>query len=424
MFRRKDNAAGIERKIREAMQKPLTAENLNYIGDLYLRKGEREMTIESYYNAIAKLHVSQQDKMVALFKKILKVSPYEEKAYNGLITLFSKMGLVADEVAYLTALAKLHQAKGDYNKVNSTFRRINALDPDNKAALKYFGKGKQADAAPVVQDADPGMNEEHAAELLSGLPEIGDLADIMAAGHDPVASEGDIQEEERVLQSPDLRSIETESSEIPFMQDGEQSSESPDVPIISADGLPSNNRLYLAGGIAVLLIILSVAGLYVLKRKTPGSDSPVKAPEAGFADKAPVSKPEEAGEFDVKAVRMSDAALRDSGLDKGLGQGVISENQFYMLTASLRKGCLPEGLLTSSSSAISFVDGKGRLNPPADIRGLGQFSRTVYKSRVAGCGENKPVFMKVFIAHKKGMGYTGLSVNIPGKGAAKILTWD
>ncbi|TAN43104.1 MAG: hypothetical protein EPN25_01260 [Nitrospirae bacterium] len=419
MFRRKDNAAGIERKIQEALKKPLTPENLNYLGDLYLRKGEREMTIESYYNAIAKLHISQQDKMVALYKKILKVSPYEEKAYNGLITLFSKMGLVADEVKYLTLLAKLYQTRSDYNQVNSTFRKINALDPDNEAALKYFGTGKQADVSLPAQDEDIGMNEEHAAELLSGLPEIGDLADVV-----PASPEEDIPQEESSVQSPDQRSTEAESTAIPFLQETGQSPESRDEPLIPAGELPSNNRLYLGGGIAVLLIILLAAGFYLLNRKTPVADSPVKAPEAGFTEKGPASKQGKAIGVDLKVVRMSDATLRDNGIDKGLGHGVINENEFYMLTAYQRRGCLPEGLLASPSTLISFVDSKGRLNPPVDIRGLAEFNRTVYKSRVAGCGENKPVFVKVFIAHKKGMGYTGLSVNIPGKGAAEILTWD
>jgi tetratricopeptide (TPR) repeat protein len=413
MFRRNIHEA-IDRQIKEAMLKPLTADNLNYISDLYHRKGEKELAIECLYNAITKLHVSQREKMIAIYKKIVKLAPGDEKAYKGLIDIFAKMGLVAEEVNHLILLAKAYQSRGDYEKVNELYRRTHLIDPDNETAAKYFGKGK-----PSVPDyADKDMENEFGenAAFLSGHPEIGDLTGIALGSGGPDAG----QDEMRIEMQGGRRISETGDT---FADEVPGAREDWDATAVPAGD--RNKRVYLIIGIAVLLLLLAVAAGFLVNKKVRGGlNSAVQGQEKAAASQGAGEKHKEAGGIRITVVRLTDTGADEGGLGKVVGQQAMTANQFYSVTLQAATGCLPDEFVRDPLSMISFIGGMAVEDKTTVVTGLERMNRTVHKATVPGCGENKAVFMKLFVAHPKGQRYKGIMVRMMEKGVPESITWD
>jgi tetratricopeptide (TPR) repeat protein len=128
--------------IRELNNKQLTSDDLNLLGDLCLKKGDKKRAIECFYGAAAKISFSNTNRTIAIYKKILNISPSEITAYEGIISILSKSGLDAEQKKYLLSLAQLYQNTGDFKKANSIFRKVQELDPTNKAAEFFFSRGK------------------------------------------------------------------------------------------------------------------------------------------------------------------------------------------------------------------------------------------------------------------------------------------
>lgn len=128
--------------IRELNNKQLTSDDLNLLGDICLKKGDRKKAIECFYKAASKISFSNTNRAGAIYKKILNISPSEITAYEGIINILSKSGLVAEQKKYLLSLAQIYQNQGDFKKANSIFRKIQELDPTNKAAEVFFSRGK------------------------------------------------------------------------------------------------------------------------------------------------------------------------------------------------------------------------------------------------------------------------------------------
>jgi tetratricopeptide (TPR) repeat protein len=144
----------IDKEIKELINKPLTPNNLNMLGDLYLRKGEKNKGIEYLYKAAAKSSLyPQKNRAISIYKKILHISPFEIDAHKKLIDIFSQEGVVSEEIKYLLSLAKLYQNKGDFQEINLIFRKIYELDPANKAAEYFFDRGK-IDVESIVPPHD------------------------------------------------------------------------------------------------------------------------------------------------------------------------------------------------------------------------------------------------------------------------------
>lgn len=395
MFRRNMHEA-IDSQIKEAMLRPLTAENLNFISDLYLRKGEKELAIECLYNAIAKLHVSQRDKMIAIYKKIIKLAPGDDKAYRGLIDIFAKMGLVAEEVNHLILLAKVYQSRGDYEKGNELYRRIHLIDPNNETAANYFGKGK-----PYISQAgekDVWSDVSETVSMPSGHPETGDLTGMQG---------------------------EWNISGIDDTLADEVSTPQEDWDAVSVSSVIRNKRVYLRLGITVLLILLAVAaGFLIYKKVRGGMTSMVQRQETTAVPRGTIEKQKEAGDIRITVVRMPGNGADDGRLAKAVGQKAMAENQFYTVTVQAEAGCIPEEFIRDPLQMIFFVGGNEVKSGTTVVKGLELMNRTVYKAIVPGCGENKAVFMKQFIAHPKGQQYKGIAVRMTEKGATETITWD
>ncbi|MBA4371293.1 MAG: hypothetical protein C0402_00345 [Thermodesulfovibrio sp.] len=409
MFRRNIHAA-IDGQIKEAMLKPLTAENLNYLSDLYLRKGEKDLAIECLYNSISKLHVSQRDKMIAIYKKIIKLAPGDERAYKGLIDIFAKMGLVAEEVNHLILITKVYQSRGDYEKVNEVYRRIHLIDPDNEIAAKYFGKGKPGVSPDIDKDDEHELSDM--ATLLSGHPEVGDLTGFVPESPPAVS----VQEELSEDWSPP-RSVDTLADESHADQAEWEDRAAP--PVVR------NKRVYLIIGITVLLISLAAGtGFFMYKKILGGIDITVQKQQKPAVPQGTGEGMKKAGGITIAVARISADGAGDSGLDKAVGPAAFSGHQFYSVTVQAATGCIPDEVVRDPLRMISFIGGTAAETKPAGVPGLESMSRMVYRATVPGCGENKAVFMKIFIAHPKGQQHRGIAVKMIEKGATETITWD
>jgi len=431
-------SAEIDSKIETAMKKPLTAENLNYIGDLYLRKGAKELTIECYYNAIGKLHVSQRDKMIAFYKKIIKVSPNDEKAYTGLIDIFSRMGLVAEEVNYQIALAKIYQSRGDYEKANLIYRRVQSIDPDNVVVRKYYEKGKlsarhgDVSEPSVEKSSIPEIAEDETAtiELIDEaelFPDIGsNLDEAYGDTQEEVSPEArdesvaDMASREEELQKAVAGPLPDETGPPDKIEDT-----TAPVSVVPSNGFRSNKNVYLAVGIGVLLIVAGLSGLfsfrclkYTGKGRSLGMDSSRPVPAEGITQKT------KDGSFEIVVQGLSDAMVRELGLDRAISNQAVQGNQFYMVTVRPVNGCIPADLAAEPNSRVTFFDGKRSDGAVRPLIGLEKLNKIVYKTNVPECGDNAAVFMKLYLYHEKGKNYGGITIQGLRKGSVETVKWD
>ncbi len=405
IFRRNPNEA-IDRQIKETMLKPLTAESLNYMSDLYLRKGEKELAIECLYNAIAKLHVSQRDKMIAMYKKIIKLAPGDDKAYRGLIDIFAKMGLVAEEVNHLILFAKVYQSRGDYEKANELYRRIHLIDPDNETAAKYFGKGKQSSSGEAETDSAGAFGED--IEILSAHPEIGDLT-----GFEPSGGPEELQQAIWTeAQGKEIPGVDT-ADDVPA---DKESWDAMDIPQV---GL--KKRVYLIMGIAVVLILVVAAGFLGYRKMRGEPHSTVRQAETPAVSPGFVGTKHESGDIRISALRVT---ADEPALVRAVGRQAAGAHQFYAVSLQAAKGCIPEQFVIAPLAGIFFVGSKEEKTVTTPVKGQEQLTRKIYKAVVPGCGENAAVFMKIFVAHPQGQQYKGIAVQMREKGGMETVTWE
>ncbi|MET0214054.1 MAG: tetratricopeptide repeat protein, partial [Vicinamibacterales bacterium] len=151
----------------------------NTLGDLYFRAGQIDKAIAQYNDIAAHLaHEGFLSKAVALYRKILKIKPDEERAMWHLGNISARQGLLVDARANFTALAQQRRARGDTRGEAEVRVRLGDLDGadidtrlagararvelgDSRAAgdrLKQFAadlkdKGKDADALRLLTEA-------------------------------------------------------------------------------------------------------------------------------------------------------------------------------------------------------------------------------------------------------------------------------
>jgi tetratricopeptide (TPR) repeat protein len=151
----------------------------NTLGDLYFRAGQIDKAI-AQYNEIA-AHLANEGffpKAVALYKKILKIKPDEERAMWHLGNISARQGLLVEARSNFAALAARRRARGDTRGEAEVRIRLGDLDGadletrlsgararielgDAKAAverLKQYAadlqeKGKDADALRLLTEA-------------------------------------------------------------------------------------------------------------------------------------------------------------------------------------------------------------------------------------------------------------------------------
>jgi len=101
----------------------------NTLGDLYQRAGQLDKAIAQYNDIAA--HLANEGffpKAVALYRKILKIKPDEERAMWHLGNISARQGLLVDARANFTALAERRRARGDSRGEAEVRIRLGDLD--------------------------------------------------------------------------------------------------------------------------------------------------------------------------------------------------------------------------------------------------------------------------------------------------------
>ena len=101
----------------------------NALGDLYFRAGQVEKAVGEY-GKIADHLASEgfMPKAVALYKKILKIKPDEERAMWHLGSIAARQGLLVEARSQLITLAERRRARGDKKGEAEVRLRLGDLD--------------------------------------------------------------------------------------------------------------------------------------------------------------------------------------------------------------------------------------------------------------------------------------------------------
>ncbi len=370
----------IEKMIEEAKRRPDTAENLNYLGDLYLRKGDRLTAIACYYDAAEKLHFAQKEKKIAIYKKIIKVSPGEERAYEQLIFLFAKMGLAADEKHYLLELIRLYQGMGEYNKINSIFRRVLEIDPKNEIAESFFRKGK-------LDIAD--QNETSRAEPIKAgrsLPEASDES--------PVSDRSDI---------PIIHPPVGKTPEEPALGD-DNSSALPPVFDASLNQKSDTRRLRkIIGGVAAVLVVVGVIFLgRGMRKEGPRTGDQGRQAGTGKTVEQRLLAEKTVGGYVVTVSAAPKPRTSTPGID-------ASSLLVYRIGVNAITGCLPDRFVSDPYLMVSFMQPDGRTVAPADLKELKNELRVVYRANRCN-RDSAPVYIAFAVAGSRSGATRGLAI--------------
>jgi tetratricopeptide (TPR) repeat protein len=171
--------AAIEEYLRIIEAQPRDWNSANALGDLYVRSGQTDKGV-AQYTRIAE-HLAEEGffpKAAALYKKILKVRPDDERTLIQLADLSARQGLLADAKATLTMVAERRRVKGDRKGAAEMQVRIGTLDPDDLPARIGAARAavEMGDVATALREyrsaADDLEARDRLPEALEALAEI------------------------------------------------------------------------------------------------------------------------------------------------------------------------------------------------------------------------------------------------------------
>lgn len=125
----------------------------NTIGDLYLKKGDKKNSIDSYHKAANFFrHEGFTLKALALYKKVLNINPADADALYCLGELSEEKGLATDAIKYYLATADSLSKEGKRDRLLDIYQKILSLSPSNiplriKVAETFLKEGLKTDAA-------------------------------------------------------------------------------------------------------------------------------------------------------------------------------------------------------------------------------------------------------------------------------------
>ncbi|MBI5632094.1 MAG: hypothetical protein HZA15_01220 [Nitrospirae bacterium] len=377
----------IDRQIELAKRKPLTAENLNYIGDLYLKKNDKQRAVAYFFEASDKLHFAQKDKKIAIYKKILKISPVSEKAYIGISEILSKMGLVMEEKKFLHMLAQLYESRGESDKASALIAKIRELDPHVIPDGTFFHREAHKEVMEVGEVGEGRGKQSLPIEInekdLSPLNEKS-MTDAQAPVPASDREEGKLIEAtlEEIL--PEESSSATATSKRHFWP-----------------------RYIFGGGVVLLLGAIVAAVLFNFLPGTPGKSVAL----------LPVST--RVNDYEITVSRLDNPAE----LTGVISEPDLSRTDFYVLAVNSRENCVPDAFAAFPYNMISLLDMKGGATPVKPLEGLQKTTKTITKMNVCG-RDHAVVFVRMIVAVDRQKHYSGLALNgLQNTGPLRI-TWE
>jgi tetratricopeptide (TPR) repeat protein len=125
----------------------------NMIGDLYYKKGDRKIAVESFHKSANFFrHEGFSLKALALYKKVLNINPADADALYALGQLSEEKGLSTDATRYYLATAESLSREGRKDRLLEVYQKILSLSPENinlrqKVADIFLKEGLISDAA-------------------------------------------------------------------------------------------------------------------------------------------------------------------------------------------------------------------------------------------------------------------------------------
>jgi tetratricopeptide (TPR) repeat protein len=127
--------AAIAEYLRVIEDQPTDWATTNTLGDLYVRAGQVDKALEQYLKVAESLREEGQFvKAAALYKKILKLKPDDERTLMQAAELVASQGRLPDARAYLNTVLEKRLAAGDARGAAMTRVRLGGLDPNDYAA--------------------------------------------------------------------------------------------------------------------------------------------------------------------------------------------------------------------------------------------------------------------------------------------------
>ena len=135
--------AAVSEYLRVVDDQPGDWNTANTLGDLYSRAGQTEKAIEQFLKVADSLREEGQFvKAAAIYKKLLKLQPDNERALLQAAELVAGQGLYADARAYLNTVLEKRKAAGDVRGAAMARVRIGGLDPNDYAARVEGAKAR------------------------------------------------------------------------------------------------------------------------------------------------------------------------------------------------------------------------------------------------------------------------------------------
>ncbi len=381
----------VDKQIEQARRKPSTAENLNYIGDLYLKKGDTQRAMLFFYEAADKLHFAQKDKKIAIYKKIINIAPSAEKAYLEIIELLSQLGLAMEEKKYLHLLGTMYEQNGEFDKAEQLMKKVSERDPHVSMPGSFFHEPLQS---------EEGSRETAEAEEIPPLEEKG-IADELSVQMDeqtPPLEEHD--EEPPKLIEASIEEFVQEERLPPVAR-----KRIPPDKAISKMPFPLINLLVAA---AVLVLAIAVILFFITGRSRQKA-----IPELSST----VSSAQ--GDFLVSLKKIDD--LKE--LEGIIHAGEMQQRAFAEVSIKAVKGCLPDAFASSPHTMISLLDAQGSTVAARVPEGLRFPVRVIYRTGVC-TRERGVVYVRFVLPMEKDRRYSGLSIRgLQPEGAPVVLKW-
>lgn len=424
----------IDIKILEARKKPLTPENLNYLGDLYLKKGETDTALDYYHKAVEHLSYVQKDKKLAIFKKIIKIEPSDLKAYAGIIDLFARLGITAEEVKYSYVLADLYHKEGQYNHARLLYERIHELEPHNRIAENYLqthrekAETKELPKSMKLLGNEPPSIAPVTSDTKTAPEETSESPDVPEEKDDTIETRTVVEVKGRAAEGIFTATIEgapmpkpvqeKRAIYIPVKKTKYQRTIEYGRNALSIPGERINRKMVVYGSVGLFCVLLLILFFPTIKRSLKLTEESVREGiEAVWIDNNVLMKTDN---YEINITMLTDELLERDEILGMIDADTRTNYDFFTISVTPLEGCLPERFATSPHSMISLLD--DRMAIPLGETDLKKLNRVIYKTNVCN-REFAPVFVRFYMNKHKEIRSSALSIRGLEKGDPLIIEW-